>query len=190
MTAERYVGRTRPGGVGWTRVGITFAAGVVVALILILRPVSAGDGPLLAVTALIAFSLLALWTTIRLWTTFVVDERGVTVSWGGFWTRPSWPLEQFRLVQLREIPAGSFGVTVGGVGWRKGRVFSGEPGDRRPVAGGRIFTTGDVQNTYRALVTRPGTMVEIIAKDEPHYLLSPEHPEETATAIAAWIRAR
>lgn len=188
--AQPYSGRTRPGGVGWTRIGITAGVGVVLLVLLWVRPITAGDGPALPIAAFLAFALMAAWTWMRLWTSFVVDERGVTVSFGGIWTQQSWPLETFRLVQLRDIPAGTFGVTVGGVGWRKGKVFSGEPKDRRPVAGGRIFTTGEVQNTYRALVTKPGTMVEIIARSEPHYLISPEDPEATAQAIATWIRQR
>lgn len=186
--APFYVGTTRPTAVGWTRIGLTLLAGVVATAVLAQRPTL--DSPLLLVAAMGVFVLIALWTWMNQRTRFIVDEHGVTVSLGGFLPRRPWPLEQFRTVQLREVPGSSVGVTVGGYGWRRGRAMSSTPEELRPVGGRRIFTTGEAQETYRLLVTRPGTMVEIISREGPHFLFSPDDPVATAEAVDQAIRAR
>src|SRR5690625_6647140 len=94
------------------------------------------------------------------WTRSVVAVRGRTVSRAGFLPRRSWPLEDFRTVQLREIPTSGVGVTVGGYGYRRGRAISSTPEQLRPVGDRKIYTTGRTQERYRLMVTRPGTMVE------------------------------
>ena len=146
--------------------------------------------PVLLAAAGIVFAALALWTWMRQWTRFIVDEHGVTVSLGGFWPRPPWPLADFRTVQLREVPQSTIGVTVGGYGWRRGRVIAARPEELRPVGRGKIFTTTDVQRRARILVTRAGTMVEIVGRGETDYLLSPVDPAATAEAVEQAIRAR
>lgn len=182
------MGSTRPGAVGWTRIAVNALCGIVFVIVLWVR---AAPGDLaLALVAALAFGLLTLWAWMRLWTRFIVDERGVTVSWGGFLPRPTWPLEDFRTVQLREIPASTLGVTAGGVGWRRCRVMAAEPSQLRPVGDRKVFTLGSMQEPYRVLVTRPGTMVEIIGRHGRHWLLSPEDPEATAAAVDQAIRSR
>lgn len=186
--APFYVGTTRPGAVGWTRIGVTVVSGILVVVILAVRGETVS--PVLLAAAGIVFAALALWTWMRQWTRFIVDEHGVTVSLGGFWPRPPWPLADFRTVQLREVPQSTIGVTVGGYGWRRGRVIAARPEELRPVGRGKIFTTTDVQRRARILVTRAGTMVEIVGRDETDYLLSPVDPAATAEAVEQAIRAR
>lgn len=183
-----YVGSTRPGAVGWTRIGVTAAMGLVLAVLLLVAPT--GIGVPLTLLMMAVFALIALWNWMRMWTRFIVDDKGVTVSWGGFVPRRPWDLYDFRTVQLRDIPGSTVGVTVGSLGWRTGRVLVGEPGQRRPVAGRKVHTPGGPQARYRLLVTRPGTMVEIIGRGEVNYLLSAQEPEATAAAIDQAIRAR
>ncbi|MFC0674181.1 hypothetical protein [Brachybacterium hainanense] len=183
-----YVGRTRPGVLGWTRVGLTAAMSVI--MLVLGRSASTTIPPLLAVLIAAVIALMALWSWSRLWTRFIVDEHGVTVSRGGFWPQRPWPLADFRTVQLREIPSSSLGVTVGPLGRPAGRVMVGEPGERRVVAGRPVRTPEDVQARYRMQVSAPGTMVEIIGRGQTHYLLSPVDPERTALAIDQAIRAR
>ncbi len=186
--APFYVGTTRPGSVGWTRIAVTLLAGAVLVVVMATRPQPLA--PVLLVSAAIVFAGLALWTWMCQWTRFIVDEHGVTVSLGGFWTRPPWPLQDFRTVQLREIPPSTIGVTVGGYGWRRGRVMAARPADLRPVGRGKIFTTADVQRRSRILVTRAGTMVEIVGRGESDYLFSPTDPIAAAEAVEQAIRAR
>lgn len=186
--APFYVGTTRPGAVGWTRIGVTVVSGILVVVILAVRGETVS--PVLLAAAGIVFAALALWTWMRQWTRFIVDEHGVTVSLGGFWPRPPWPLADFRTVQLREVPQSTIGVTVGGYGWRRGRVIAARPEELRPVGRGKIFTTTDVQRRARILVTRAGTMVEIVGRGETDYLLSPVDPAATAEAVEQAIRAR
>src|SRR5699024_10991428 len=109
---------------------------------------------------------------------------------GGFLPRRPWPLQDFRTVQLREIPADRVGVTVGGYGWRRGMAISSRAEELRPVGERKIFTTGETRERYRMLVTRPGTMVEIIGRGGTHYLISPSDPEATAAAVDQATRAR
>lgn len=186
--APFYVGTTRPGTVGWTRITVTVVAGVVLMVVLTLRDQPTGLFAVIAIGVL--FTLLALWTWMGQWTRFIVDEHGVTVSLGGFWPRQPWPVEDFRTVQLREISQSTVGVTVGGYGWRRGRVISAAPSELRPVGRRKIFTTDVAQQKYRLLVTRPGTMVEIIGRGETCYLLTPEDPQATAEAVDQAIRSR
>lgn len=183
--APFHVGRTRPSSVGWTRIVITAAAGLFLAGLLLQRGSVPG-----AIAALAAFALLALWTWMGQATRFVVDERGITVSLGGFLPRPTWPVEDFRTVQLREIPSGTVGVALGGYGWRRGRAMTPTPEQLTPVGARKIFTVSERQRPYRMLVTRPGTTVEIIGRKDTCYILSPVDPQAAADAIDQTIRAR
>ncbi|WP_058235463.1 PH domain-containing protein [Devriesea agamarum] len=183
-----YRGTTRPAAVGWTRIGVTFGAGIIIAAISLLRAEQFGTA--WAMIALTIFTGMAMWSYIRMVTTFTVDKHGITVRWGGFWPQRTWPASQFRSVHLREIPSSILGVTVGGVGWRRGRVMAPEISQLRPVGGLKIFTTGNKQDQARMLVTRPGTQVEIITTDGGVYLISPDNPVATGEAVAEVIRTR
>lgn len=180
-----YVGTTRPSSVGWTRIGVTMLAGVAVALLMLQR----GNAPA-AVAGIVIFALLALWTWMTQHTRFIVDGHGVTVSLGGFWPQKPWPLADFRTVQMRDIPQSRTGVSVGGYGWRRTTVITPELEELTPVGSRKIFTLRENRARYRALVTRPGLMVEIIGNEAPHYLISPEDPVATAEAVDQAIRAR
>src|SRR5699024_773034 len=139
----------------------------------------------------VLFGLLARRTGMGQCTRFVADDRGLTVSLGGFLPRRSWPLEDFRTVQLREIPTSGVGVTVGGYAYRRGRAISSTPEQLRPVGDRKIYTTRRTQARYQLMVTRPGTMVETIGRSGgAHYLTSPVDPETTATAVDQAIRSR
>lgn len=184
-----YVGATRPGTVGWTRIVVTAVAGALLTVLLAQRAEAASPVVMLAFGLL--FGLLALWTWMGQWTRFIVDDRGLTVSLGGFLPRRTWPLEDFRTVHLREVPASGIGVTVGGYGFRRGRVISSTPEQLGPVGDRKIYTTGQTQERYRLMVTRPGTMVEIIGRSgQFQYLISPVDPEATAEAVDQAIRSR
>ncbi|WP_193104332.1 hypothetical protein [Brachybacterium sp. FME24] len=183
--APFHVGTTRPSGVGWTRIGLTVLAGVIVTLLLAQR-----NSLLAGITVAGLFALLTLWTWMGQHSRFLVDERGLTVSLGGFLPRRSWPLEDFRTVQFRTLPQSSVGVTLGGYGWRRGKATSSTPAELTPVGDRKIFTTGDTQQPYRMMVTRAGTMVEIIGRSGTNYLISPDDPEAAATAIDQAIRSR
>lgn len=180
-----YVGRTRPSSIGWTRIGITLAAGAVLTLLMAQR---SSPPAVLLVAAL--FAGLTLWTWMGQHTRFIVDEHGLTVSLGGFLPRRPWPLEDFRTVQLRELPQSRLGVTLGGYGWRRGRASTPRPEELTPVGTRKIFTLDEIQQPYRMLVTRPGTLVEVIGRGSTHYILSPEDPQATADAIDQAIRSR
>lgn len=180
-----YVGTTRPSRIGWTRIGLTVVAGLIATLLMASRS-SVAAGLLVAMV----FALLTLWTWMGQHTRFVVDERGVTVSLGGFLPRRTWPLADFRTVQLREIPASRVGVTLGGYGWRRGKAITPKPEELSPVGGRKIFTVAEMQRPYRMLVTRPGTTVEIIGRESTCYILSPVDPGAAAAAIDQAIRAR
>lgn len=183
--APFYVGRTRPSSIGWTRIGITLVVGAVLALLMAQR------STLPAVLLVIVLFLgLAGWTWMGQHTRFIVDEHGLTVSLGGFLPRKPWPLADFRTVQLRELPASRVGVTLGGYGWRRGRASTPAISELTAVGTRKIFTLNEVQQPYRMLVTRSGTMVEIIGRGTTHYILSPEDPRATADAIDQAIRAR
>lgn len=183
--APFYVGSTRPSSIGWTRIGITVVAGAFLSVVMAQRSTLFGT---LLVVAL--FAGLALWTWMGQWTRFIVDEHGLTVSLGGFLPRTPWPLEDFRTVQLRELPRSRAGVTLGGYGWRRGRATTPQPEELTPVGSRKIFTLSQVQQPYRMMVTRAGTMVEIIGRGSTHYIISPEDPQATAEAIDQAIRAR
>ncbi|MGP9537572.1 hypothetical protein ACT3SP_06145 [Brachybacterium sp. AOP43-C2-M15] len=180
-----YVGRTRPTSVGWTRIGVTLLCGAVLAVLMAQR--SSTPVVLLVV---VLFLALSLWTWMGQATRFIVDEHGITVSLGGFLPRRPWPVENFRTVQLREMPSSTVGVTLGGYGWRRGKAITSRPEELTPVGRRKIFTVAGTQQPYRMLVTRPGTLVEIIGRDAPHYILSPEDPQATAEAVDQAIRAR
>lgn len=186
--APFFIGTTRPSTVGWTRIAITLAAGAVAIVLLTQRTQVPALGP--SVVIAVIFAGLALWTWMGQSTRFIIDDHGVTVSLGGFLPRRPWPLTDFRTVQLRELPPSSVGVTVGGYGWRRGKAMSSRPDQLRPVGERKIFTTGETQERYRLLVTRSGSMVEIIGRSGTHYLISPTEPEATAEAIDQAIRAR
>ncbi|MDN5687684.1 MAG: hypothetical protein L0G94_13580 [Brachybacterium sp.] len=183
--APFYVGTTRPSGVGWTRIGLTALAGVIVTLLMANR-----SSVLAAAVIAGLFALLTLWTWMGQHSRFLVDERGVTVSLGGFLPRPSWPVEDFRTVQYRTLAANTVGVTLGGYGWRRGKATSSTRAELTPVGDRKIFTTGQTQQPHRMMVTRAGTMVEIIGRSGTNYLLSPEDVEGTAAAIDQAIRSR
>lgn len=180
-----YVGSTRPSSIGWTRITITLVAGAVLAMLMAQRSTL----PAVLLVAVL-FLGLAVWTWMGQWTRFIVDEHGLTVSLGGFLPRRPWPLEDFRTVQLRELPRSRVGVTLGGYGWRRSRATTPQPAELTPVGSRKIFTLDRIQQPYRMLVTRPGTMVEIIGRGSTHYILSPEDPQATATAVDQAIRAR
>ena len=183
--APFYVGTTQPGAVGWTRIGI---AAVVAAASAVAGAMGLVQLPfvLAIVVFCVGFAAIA-W--MRMSTRFIVDDRGVTVSLGGFWKRPTWPVEDFAGVQLREIPAETLGVTVGGYGMRRGLVLPAERDQVRAIGGRHVRTSTEREN-YLLLVTRPGTMVEIFGKGMWHYMISPVDAEATAAAIDQAIRAR
>lgn len=182
------VGRTGPGRVGIARVAVSIAAAVLLILLAVLG--SARIPVPFVVLGVVAIVGYGLWTWARLRTRLVVDEHGVTVSLGGFWARPAWPVQDFRTVQLRELKEDSLGVTVGALGWRRGRVLSAKPEDLTALPGRKIFTTGNGQDECRLLVTRPGTAVEIIGRSGTCYLLTPDDPQAVAEAVDQAIRAR
>lgn len=186
--APFYVGSTRPSSIGWTRIIVTLVAGA--ALVAVMSTQARPFPPVLILAAALVFVGLAFWTWIGQWTRFIVDEHGVTVSLGGFWPQRPWPLADFRAVQLRQVPQSTVGVTVGGFGWRRGRVMGARPEELRPVGRGKVFTTDDVQRRTRILVTRSGTLVEIVGRGGTDYLLSPTDPVATADAVEQAIRAR
>lgn len=186
--APLYVGTTRPSSIGWTRIIVTLVAGA--ALVAVMSTGARPFAPVLILAAALVFVGLAFWTWIGQRTRFIVDEHGVTVYLGGFWPQQPWPLADFRTVQLRQVPQSTVGVTVGGFGWRRGRVMAARPEELRPVGRGKVFTTGDVQRRTRILVTRSGTMVEIVGRGGTDYLLSPTDPVATAEAVEQAIRAR
>jgi hypothetical protein len=171
--------------VGWTRIAITLLCGVMLNGLLLQRGNVAG-----AIAAAVAFVALALWTWMGQATRFIVDGDGVTVSLGGFLPRRTWPVADFRTVQLREIPASRVGVTLGGYGWRRGKAITPKPEELTAVGGRKIFTVSEMQRPYRMLVTRPGTTVEIIGRESTCYILSPVDPAAAAAAIDQAISAR
>ncbi|MFC7465209.1 glycosyltransferase [Brachybacterium sp. GCM10030252] len=183
--APFYVGTTRPSWVGWTRIALTLLFGAVLALVLAQRGLVAAVPPAAGV-----FALLALWTWMGQHTRFIVDDRGLTVSLGGFLPRPTWPLAGFRTVQYRIVPQPAVGASLGGYGWRRGMVIPARPEELRPVGDRKLLTGGEARQSYRMVVTRPGTMVEIVGREGTGYLLTPEDPEATAAAIDQAIRAR
>jgi len=183
--APFYVGTTRPSRIGWTRIGLTVLAGVIATLLMPSRS-SVAAGLLIA----FLFALLTLWTWMGQHARFVVDERGLTVSLGGFLPRKPWPLADFRTVQYRTLGASTVGVTLGGYGWRRGRASASTPAELSPVGSRKIYTTGQAQQPYRLMVTRAGTMVEIVGRSGTNYVISPEDTEATAAAIDQAIRAR
>lgn len=183
--APAYEGRTRPSSVGWTRIGITAVCGVILAVLMLQR-----GSTWAAIAALVVFALLALWTWMGQATAFTVDSRGITFRLGGFLPRRTWPLEEFRTVQLRELPRSKVGVTLGGYGWRRGRATTPRPEELTPVGRGKIFTLDQVQQPYRMVVTREGTMVEIIGRAGTHWIFSPEDPQAAADAVDRVLRAR
>lgn len=184
--APFHIGTTRPGPVGWTRIGLT----ALMAVLVLLLGLGTGLPVILVIAATAVIAGMAVWSWMRLWTRFIVDGDGVTISYGGFWPRPVWDIRTMRTVQLREIPGSELGVTVGQLGRGSGRVMVGSDADRRPVAGRPIHTPQEAQSRYLLLVTSAGTMVEIIGRDGPHALISARDPEQTALAIDQAIRAR
>lgn len=183
-----FVGTTRPSAVGWTRVLLTVVIGGVVIALMSQRPDLASPATITLVAVL--FLGMTVWTFIHQWTRFVVDERGVTVSLGGFWPRQGWPLADFRTVQLRDLGDVAVSAAVGGLGWRSGRALTASAEQLRPVGSRKIHTLSEPRAPYRTLVTRTGMQVEIIGRGGVHYLLSPTDTEATAAAIDQAIRAR
>lgn len=180
-----HVGATRPSAIGWTRIGITVGVGALLAVLMAQRST-------IEATALVVvlFGGLAVWTWATQWTRFVVDERGLTVSLGGILPRRSWPLADFRTVQLRTLPAASAGASIGGYGWRRGSVISAGPQELTPVGKRKVFTTAATKQPCRIMVTGPGTVVEIIGRGTTNYLISPVDPQATADAVDQAIRSR
>lgn len=183
--APFYVGRTRPSSIGWTRIAITVVMGAVLTVLIAQR-----STPLVTLLVAVLFLGLTLWTWMGQWTRFIVDEHGLTVSLGGFLPRKPWPIEDFRTVQLRELPRSKVGVALGGYGWRRGRAMTPQPQELTAVGSRKVFTLDELQLPYRMMVTRAGTMVEIIGRGATHYILSPEDPQATAEAVDQAIRAR
>lgn len=185
--APFYVGTTTPGAVGWGRVIVNAVCGAALTWLVAAYVVPGQIVP--AVLVGVLFAAMTFWSWMRLQTRFTVDERGIVVSWGGFWPRPAWPLAQFRTVQLRTVPEELVGSTLGGVGWRTGRVLPARPQDITPLGRRGVRTLSEPQR-YRVLVSRPGTMVEILGAGEVHFLLSADDPQATAEAVEQAIRAR
>lgn len=186
--APFHVGRTTPGAVGWTRIGVSILIGIGIAGYALAW--ARGETVVLGLLLAVAVLVYAFWSWMRLATRFVVDADGVSVSLGGFLPRPVWPVAGFRAVQLRRIPGDTLGVTLGGLGWRRGLVPAPDRGTLDALPGRRVFTTGEQQSPYRLMVSRPGTLVEIIGKEDTNYLLSPDDPVAAAEAIDQAIRAR
>lgn len=186
--APFHVGRTRPGAVGWARIGLTLVTGAVILMLMARREGLSSPGLLVVVACL--FLGMAVWTLIHQWTRFVVDERGLTVSLGGFWPRQSWPIADFRTVQLRDLGSSTVSAAVGGYGWRSGRAFTASAEQLTPVGRRPVHALEDSRAPYRTLVTRTGTFVEIIGRQGVHYLISPVDPAATADAVDQAIRAR
>jgi hypothetical protein len=182
------VGRTTPGAVGWTRIGVSLAIAVGLAVYALVWAPAGTAGPAFVLAA--GVLVYSFWAWMRLSSRFVVDEQGVTVSLGGFWRRPAWPVADFRIVQLRRIPGDTLGVTIGPLGWRRGRALAPDRSALQPMPGRKIFTTGEPQSPCRLMVSRPGTLVEIIGRSGTNYLISPDDPEAAAAAIDQAIRAR
>src|SRR5699024_11325126 len=76
-----YVGATRPGTVGWSRIGVTAVAGVLLTVLLARR--AEGATPVVMLLFGVLFGLLALWTWMGQWTQIGVDHRGAAVGLGG-----------------------------------------------------------------------------------------------------------
>lgn len=180
-----YKGRVRPGRVAWTRVILTLVIGAAICLFVLL---TFGD-PGLGTAALLAigFAGYALWAWIRTTIGFVVDERGLTPKLGGFLARPTWPLENFRTVQIRVVAPERVGSLVGNIGLGRADVAVSTMSEVQRVASLKPRTLVGPQADTRFGVTRGGELVEIIGRDGGAYLLSPEHPREVAEAIAKAI---
>ncbi|MDO5644210.1 MAG: hypothetical protein Q4G21_00760 [Dermabacter sp.] len=183
---ELYTGKVTPGPVGWTRIAVTMVIGLVVAALAALQ--GGNNGIILAVVVLAAFGAYgaAMWS--RLSITFMVDERGVTPSLGGFLPRPTWPASNFRTVQLRTVPADEVGATIGSIGLRTGVVTSSRLDQVSAVDGLKVLNPTEPQVPCTYAVTGGGALVEIIGRDGSVYLLSPTKPRECAEAIARVIR--
>lgn len=183
-----FAGATRPGAVGWTRIGVSAAMALVVLGLGLAAPTALP--PVLAIAAAAVIGATALWSWMRLWTRFLVDEHGVTISYGGFWPQRPWPLAEFRTVQLREVPGSVLGATVGPLGRSRALVLTGTREERRPVAGRPVHVPAEDRVRCRLQVSAPGTLVEIIGREGTHFLLSPTDPEATARAVDQAIRSR
>ncbi|MCT1715934.1 hypothetical protein [Dermabacter hominis] len=180
-----YKGRVRPGRVAWTRVILTLVIGAAICLFVLL---TFGD-PGLGTAALLAigFAGYALWAWMRTTIGFVVDERGLTPKLGGFLARPTWPLEDFRTVQIRVVAPERVGSLVGNIGLGRADVAVSTMSDVQRVDPLKPRTLVGPQADTRFAVTHGGELVEIIGRDGGAYLLSPEHPREVAEAIAKAI---
>lgn len=184
-TLAPFKGRVRPGRVAWARVLLTLVIGAAICAFVLLTFGDSGIGT--AVILALGFAGYAAWAWLRTSITFVVDEHGVTPRLGGFFTRPTWPLENFRTVQLRTVAPERVGSLVGNIGLGRAEVTVSTMGEVRPVAPLKPRTLVGPQADTRFAVTHGGELVEIIGRDGRAYLLSPENPREVAEAIAAAI---
>lgn len=180
-----YEGRVRPGRVAWTRVILTLVIGAAICLFVLLTFGNPGLGT--AALLAIGFAGYALWAWMRTTIGFVVDERGLTPKLGGFLARPTWPLEDFRTVQIRVVAPERVGSLVGNIGLGRADVAVSTMSDVQRVDPLKPRTLVGPQADTRFAVTHGGELVEIIGRDGGAYLLSPEHPREVAEAIAKAI---
>ncbi|MCT2024486.1 hypothetical protein [Dermabacter hominis] len=180
-----YKGHVRPGRVAWTRIGLTLVIGAAICVFVLF---TFGDSALgTAVILAIGFAGYAAWAWLRTAITFLVDDRGITPSLGGFIPRQTWPIENFRTVQLRTVAPERVGSLVGNIGLGRAEVAVSTLNDVRAVEPFKPRTLIGPQADTRFAVTRGGELVEIIGRDGGSYLLSPEHPREVAEAIAKAI---
>lgn len=180
-----YKGHVRPGRVAWTRIALTLVIGAAICVFVLL---TFGDSALgTAVILAIGFAGYAAWAWLRTSITFLVDDRGITPSLGGFIPRPTWPIENFRTVQLRTVAPERVGSLVGNIGFGRAEVAVSTLNDVRAVEPFKPRTLIGPQADTSFAVTHGGELVEIIGRDGKAYLLSPDNPREAAVAIAAAI---
>lgn len=180
-----YKGRVRPGRVAWTRIGLTLVIGVAICVFVLLTFGDSGLGT--AVILALGFAGYAMWAWLRTSITFLVDDRGITPSLGGFIPRPTWPIENFRTVQLRRVAPERVGSLVGNIGLGRAEVTVSTLSDVSTVEPFKPRTLLGPQADTSFAVTHGGELVEVIGRDGRAYLLSPENPREAAEAIAAAI---
>ncbi|WP_250258637.1 hypothetical protein [Dermabacter sp. Marseille-Q3180] len=184
-TLAPFKGRVRPGRVAWARVLLTLVIGAAICAFVLLTFGDSGIGT--AVILALGFAGYAAWAWLRTSITFLVDDRGITPSLGGFIPRPTWPLESFRTVQVRRVAPERVGSLVGNIGLGRAEVTVSTLSDVSAVEPFKPRTLLGPQADTSFAVTHGGELVEIIGRDGKAYLLSPEKPREAAEAIAAAI---
>ena len=108
---------------------------------------------------------------------------GATIGalWAGLGPAPAEPVSEVRLPDASDLLPSTLARAM---------LQGARPEELRPVGRGKVFTTDDVQRRTRILVTRSGTLVEIVGRGGTDYLLSPTDPVATAGAVEQAIRAR